>query len=312
MTSISVILPVLDGAATLQRALDSLCAQTFSDFEILIVDDGSTDQTREITQSYALKDSRFRLFVLDRNRGVSFARNKGLEEARGAWIATLDADDWYEPERLEKMLSMAEVLQADAVIDNLRIFDHASGAIEQETRFGPREKPDLLTPETLFAKDTPFSKWAIGYARPLVRASFLKERHLCYDERFHLGEDFLFLAEILLRGGAIYVLPFAAYVHVPRRSPSTGDLSPFSRSIYEPEHIERACRALLTRYEDDVDPETRKAIRRRLRLFSCLARAHEIKNLWRKGSRVAAFVAILMRPDVLLFGAELFARRAFK
>lgn len=311
MTKVSVILPVLNGAPTLKRALDSLLTQTFRDFEILIVDDGSTDETPQIAEACAAQDSRCRLIRLDKNHGVSFARNKALAEAASPWIATLDADDWYEPQRLEKMLAMAEILQADAVIDNLFLYDHTTGQIAAETHFGPREKPELLTAEELFAKDTPFAKCAIGYARPLVRSSFLKERHLCYDERFRLGEDFLFLAEIVLRGGAVFTLPFASYVHVSRLSPSTGALSPFSRSLYDPSEIVRAARALLARY-DDTDDEARRAMKRRLKLFTRLTQAHEVRKLWRARRQGAAVLSLLRHPFAVIFGAELFLRRWFK
>lgn len=95
---ISIILPVWNGEKFLAAAVDSLLAQTFTDFELLVVDDGSNDRTPEILRSYA--DSRLRVLRLD-HAGIVVALNHGLSQARADWIARLDADDLSEPRRLE-------------------------------------------------------------------------------------------------------------------------------------------------------------------------------------------------------------------
>ena len=95
---ISIILPVWNGEKFLAAAVDSLLAQTFTDFELLVIDDGSTDRTPEILRSYA--DPRLRVLRLD-HAGIVVALNHGLSQARAEWIARLDADDVSEPRRLE-------------------------------------------------------------------------------------------------------------------------------------------------------------------------------------------------------------------
>lgn len=102
MTSplISIIMPCLNGERHIQMAIDSVLAQTFSDFELIVVDNGSTDRTPEILKS--VNDPRLRVFTL-RERGVSRARNLGLREARGTFIAFLDSDDTWSVAFLEKM-----------------------------------------------------------------------------------------------------------------------------------------------------------------------------------------------------------------
>lgn len=102
---ISVVIPVYNGAATIGRALDSVLAQHYSAHEIIVVDDGSQDQTAAVVRSY---DGRVR-YVRQENAGPSAARNYGVKLASGNWVAFLDADDWYYPERLARHARMIEV-----------------------------------------------------------------------------------------------------------------------------------------------------------------------------------------------------------
>jgi glycosyltransferase involved in cell wall biosynthesis len=105
--AVSVVLPLYNRANTIPRALDSILRQTSPDFEIIVVDDGSTDQGPEIVKR--MTDPRIRL-IRQPNRGVSAARNRGIAEARAPMIALLDADDAWRPEFLEAMLGLAERL----------------------------------------------------------------------------------------------------------------------------------------------------------------------------------------------------------
>ena len=110
--SFSVIIAVYNGAATLARAIDSILAQSYPPLEIIVVDDGSTDDTATVAQRYGAP---VRYFHQD-NAGVSAARNAGAREARGEWLAFLDADDWYYADRLRLH---AEWIARDANLDFL-------------------------------------------------------------------------------------------------------------------------------------------------------------------------------------------------
>jgi len=100
---VSVILPVYNCEKYLQYAIESILDQTFKDFELLILDDGSTDKSSEIAKKYAAKDNRIRYFYHS-NMGLAKTLNKGLKLARGVYIARQDADDISHPERLEKQV----------------------------------------------------------------------------------------------------------------------------------------------------------------------------------------------------------------
>ena len=111
---ISVIVPVYNVSPFLGKCLDSLLAQSFKDLEILIIDDGSTDDSGDICDKYAEEDKRITVFHTD-NKGLSAARNLGLDKSKGDYIAFVDSDDWIEPEIFDVLLRNAEETGADIV-----------------------------------------------------------------------------------------------------------------------------------------------------------------------------------------------------
>lgn len=109
----SVIIPVFNGAATVARAIRSVLEQDFQDFELIVIDDGSSDNTAAVVQGFG--DHRLR-YQFQANAGVSRARNHGAELARGQWLAFLDCDDWYYPDRLSRHVAL---MQAEPTPDFL-------------------------------------------------------------------------------------------------------------------------------------------------------------------------------------------------
>lgn len=105
MPKISVIIPAYNASSTINSTIQSVLLQSFSDFELIVIDDGSTDMTAEIVRD--IKDSRIKLFS-DRNCGLSVARNRGIEQAVGEYLAFLDADDLWTEDKLEKQLMVLE------------------------------------------------------------------------------------------------------------------------------------------------------------------------------------------------------------
>lgn len=104
---VSVIVPVYKVEKYLPECIESILAQTFTDFELILVDDGSPDNSGKICDDYASRDPRIRVFHKE-NGGVSSARNLGIKNAQSDYIAFLDSDDWWKPEFLEKMLALAQ------------------------------------------------------------------------------------------------------------------------------------------------------------------------------------------------------------
>ena len=113
---VSIVMATYDRASTLQRAIDSVLAQTDPDWELIIVDDGSTDETPEITST--LDDPRIRVYRHFPNRGQTAAKNVGFDKIRGEWFTILDSDDEMVPDALEAMLECAERTGATAITCN--------------------------------------------------------------------------------------------------------------------------------------------------------------------------------------------------
>jgi glycosyltransferase involved in cell wall biosynthesis len=117
--TISIIVPVYNSAAYLRRCFDSICAQSMRDFEVVVVDDGSTDASAAICDAYAAADSRFRVFHTE-NHGVGVACQYAIERMQGEYMARVDSDDWVEPYMLERLYAKAIAEDADIVIADFR------------------------------------------------------------------------------------------------------------------------------------------------------------------------------------------------
>lgn len=105
---VSVIMPAHNAADTLAASMDSVLSQTYPEWELLVIDDASTDETRDIAEKYAEKDKRIRYMHQEQNQGVATARNCGIDAARGRYLAFLDSDDLWMPEKLEKQVAFMQ------------------------------------------------------------------------------------------------------------------------------------------------------------------------------------------------------------
>ena len=112
--SISIIVPIYNREKWLRNCLDSISSQTFKDWECILINDGSTDNSLKIAQEYAANDPRFIVFSQE-NQGVSAARNLGLDHAQGKWLAFVDSDDEIAPDYLEILYKLGEDNNADLV-----------------------------------------------------------------------------------------------------------------------------------------------------------------------------------------------------
>lgn len=121
MPIISVIVPVYNAEKYLHRCIDSILAQTFTNFELLLINDGSKDNSGKICDEYAVKDQRIRVFHKE-NGGVSSARNIGLDNAQGRWIAFADSDDWICENMYEIMLKKLDSCKADLCICDINMY----------------------------------------------------------------------------------------------------------------------------------------------------------------------------------------------
>lgn len=182
MSKISVIVPVYNTEKYLHRCIDSILAQTFTDFELLLIDDGSKDNSGAICDEYAAKDSRVRVFHKE-NGGVSSARNMGLDNAQGEWITFVDSDDVL----YESALSVLYTNKQDAEI--------ITASIEDENRVWSQQILGTLTPQEYELGIIEGSVYGYPVAT-LYHRSVLKQPRTIIPSDIPIGEDVLFKLDL--------------------------------------------------------------------------------------------------------------------
>ena len=120
---ISIIMAAYNAEKTIEQAINSVLSQTYPDFELLVVNDCSTDKTAMLAEAIVKKDDRIRLISNEKNSGVSYTRKHGLEEASGEWVAILDSDDAWAPEKLEKQINLQKKTNADLLFTGSAFMD---------------------------------------------------------------------------------------------------------------------------------------------------------------------------------------------
>lgn len=188
MCKVSVIVPVYKAEAYLYRCLDSIMAQTMTDWECILVDDGSPDRSGEICDEYAQQDPRIRV-IHKENGGVGLARQTGLEAARGEYVIHADPDDWVEPNMLEELYAKAKEESADMVICDY--YENSQG-VDKYISQRPRSllHNDLIS--ELFHGTLHGSCW-----NKLIKRKRLQENNIQFPS-LSLCEDTFFLVSLLL------------------------------------------------------------------------------------------------------------------
>ncbi len=202
MPEISIIVPTYQAEKYLGLCVESILTQTFTDFEVILVDDGSTDGTADLCRRLETRDKRVRLLRLRRNKGVSAARNTGIMAARGKYIAFVDSDDLMLEDGFKNMYEAAERHHADIV--DAQIYMQSDGSskdvLEQEecliTRYADKEQLDgeTLLPTDLQERMTLCLQYGIHAAvwKKIYRRAFLARYGLLFPSVKTIAEDFLF------------------------------------------------------------------------------------------------------------------------
>lgn len=186
--SISIIVPVYNAERTIRKCIDSILCQSFTDFEILLVDDGSKDGSLSICNEYSSKDQRIRVFHKE-NGGASSARNLGLEEMRGEWVTFCDSDDFVGADWLDSFFRYA-VPDVDLVVQGHKLVRRdieCKQISEKDITIEAKTGCDILARNNQF-----------GYTQlKLFRSSVIHTFKLHFDKRFWLKEDELFVLSYL-------------------------------------------------------------------------------------------------------------------
>lgn len=206
---ISVIVPVYNAEAQVDRCIRSLVEQTYPNLEILLVDDGSTDGSYAICRGYAERYGNIRVFQ-KKNGGVSSARNLGLDQAKGEFLFFLDSDDYLDPACLEKLAAAQKESGAEIVVSNaLDEFDGGRTEIRSSGEMGV-----LLNREEAiyhFLKEDLYT--AVCWGRLYARANIASLR---FDESMRIAEDGKFFLGAIQKSSCIYVIPERYYYYYIR------------------------------------------------------------------------------------------------
>ncbi len=256
MVAISVVIPAYNMENYIERAIASALGQSLGELEVLVVDDASQDATAAIVERMAAADARVRLIRLAVNGGLSVARNAAIDEARGEWIAVLDADDWYAPERLEKLLELGRASAADLVADNLSYV--MEGYLAPWQTLFPRRGPSsfsLTVADIVRGSGAGYPKTVVSI-KPMFRRAFLERHEIRYRDDMRAGEDGDILLRCLSRTPKVAVLREPLYHYLVRRSSLSHTMAD--------DRIE-----MIKRYNDELielyreTPETQRWLRRR-------------------------------------------------
>lgn len=196
MPVLSVIVPVFNVAPFLRFCLDSIMNQTFSDLEVIMIDDGSTDESGSICDEYAARDERFKV-IHQANSGVSAARNVGLGLARGDYLGFVDADDWIEADMYEKMIRKAVETKTSIIVCGVRyVGDSVRNGEEAFVEARLLSKHEML--EEVFSSP---NRLGGGNCNKL----FVNKR-VSFDTELVIGEDVVFLFDnIMLADGGCQI-----------------------------------------------------------------------------------------------------------
>ncbi|MCL2218649.1 MAG: glycosyltransferase [Chitinispirillia bacterium] len=191
-TTISIIIPVYNTEKYLRKCLDSILAQTLSDFECILIDDGSRDDSPAICDEYAQKDERIKV-IHQKNSGASAARNAGLDIAHGEWITFVDSDDWINKNYLELMYNNAINNNCELSICGMRMFGE-NGKLFDKYKQIPLVHFDKNSAKNALLGSKYFS---VAISGKLVMRKYICEYGICFDVGIKVGEDALFWFEVI-------------------------------------------------------------------------------------------------------------------
>lgn len=261
---VDVLIAVFNNASTIEKAVGSALSNAEVN-RVIVVDDGSMDETPSVVRSLKGKvGERLAFLQLDHNEGPSAARNRGLQLSDAPWVAILDGDDYFLPNRFAALLDASE--GADFIADDqVQVKEEKSddAVAGGEILVGHNEiiAVDLATFIAQNLSKGKRQRKELGFLKPIMCRSFLDLHQLRYDERLRLGEDFILYATALAMGAVFKVVPLRTYVSVVRSSSISGNhskqdleqLRESSKDLARLPHLTVAERKLFRQHSDSID-----------------------------------------------------------
>ena len=226
-TTVSIIVPVYNAQRTVARCIDSILGQEYTDFELLLVDDGSTDSSGAICDEYAARDSRIRVFHKE-NTGVSDSRNFAIDRARGTYLQFLDSDDWITPDATSSLVRAAESGPCDMVISDFYrvVGDRVSqkGDIDED---GVMTRVDYSS----HMMENPADFYYGVLWNKLYRRSIIEAHHLRMNPEISWCEDFMFNLEYIRYAETFRAIQIPIYYYVKTKGSLVSQSMSISRVV---------------------------------------------------------------------------------
>lgn len=294
--TVSVIMPVYKVEDYVGAAIESIQAQTFSDFEFLIVDDGSPDNSGAICDRYAQNDDRIQVFHKE-NGGAPSARNYAMDRARGKYYYFMDSDDFAEPEMLADMVSLAENAQAQLVVAGFYIDTYYSedkfrrDELFAESCVYEDKESFRAVAHGLFDKNLLYTPWNKLWLR-----SYIEERSLHFPQTF--WDDFPFVLSVIRDAERIAVTDKAYYHFIRKRAES--ETAAYRSDMYEKREEEHGWMEELYAYWGVDSPQSREFLSRRYieRFIGCLENLTNRDCKMNKKEKKAEIRKMLQNPRV--------------
>lgn len=211
INKISIIIPIYNVEKYLPKCLDSILSWDFKNWEAILINDGSADNSGKICDQYAMKEHRFHV-IHQKNQGVSSARNAGLEKANGEWIMFIDADDWVDGNLLFKQIENLNLEDIQSILFGICI-DNGN----ESYNILPKNENYSLSHET---SKLPYYG-SLGFCNLIYRRNLIEQLHLRFSTNLKMGEDMEFMMKYHVKVQNIITIPFPIYHYIRREGSAT-------------------------------------------------------------------------------------------
>ncbi len=306
----TVVIPTYGAAETLPRAIESALNQSLRDLEVIVIDDASPDHSWDLISDLMQKDNRVRAVRNKTNRGKSVSMNRALSVARGRWLAVLDADDWYHPDRLEALISEGERRHVEMVADNQFLFDARADQMVG-TAWPESQATWKLTFDDFLLGSNAYENFNLGMLKPVLRTDFMRNVGLGYEASARQGEDFFHLLQFYLAGGEAVVCDKPYYYYTQPYGSLSHEWSHDERVRYDFQNAYEINRRYLREAEHVLTTRQRRRLLARNHGLKVLESYFTAKDAAAEGRWLSVPLVLARHPSSLLHLARRLRNKLF-
>lgn len=303
---VTVVVPTYNGLATLARAVDSVRRQSLLELEIIVVDDASTDRSWAYLQEIARADRRVRVLRHKVNAGKPVGMNRATALARGRWLAVLDADDWYHPDRLARLVALGERHGVDMASDNQFFFDGIANKVVG-TAWPAGIGEWRLSFDRFLAGSDAYETFNLGMLKPVLRTDFIRRTELLYEAGARHGQDFFYMVRFFCTGGTAIVTDTPYYYYTQPFGAVSRQWSHTARKRYDFKTAYEINRRYLAESRDILTPLQAAYLQRRTARLHSLEYYYRVKERLAGGDPLGAVLLASGHPAIFGYAA----RRAY-